>query len=132
MDEKDLEKSEEVFKRHIGILSEDFQHKLDIVAEGNQMLSEKLDRVESRLEQRIDGVEQRIGRVEQRIGRVEQRIGRVEQRIDEVNAGLSKKIDGVESNLSKKIDAVAAALAAHRADTEIHRARYQIREDTDS
>jgi uncharacterized protein (UPF0335 family) len=75
-------------------LSEDFQHKLDIVAEGRQMLSEKLDRVEGQLEQRID---------------------RVEKRINEVDA-----------KLSKKIDAVAADLAAHRADTEIHRTGYQV------
>ena len=63
MNGKDIKKIEEVFKHHIGILSEDFQHKLDIVAEGNQMLSEKLDRVESHLEQRIDRVEQKIDSV---------------------------------------------------------------------
>jgi vacuolar-type H+-ATPase subunit I/STV1 len=100
MDEKDLEKIEGVFKRHIGILSEDFQPKLDIVAEGHQMLSEKLDSVESQLSHRIDGVEQRI--------------------------------DELDVKLSNKIDAVAADLAAHRADTEIHKTRYQISEDTDS
>ena len=70
MDEKDIKKIEEVFKHHIGILSDDFQHKLDIVAEGHQMLSEKLDRVESHLEQRINGVEKRIDRVEQKIDSV--------------------------------------------------------------
>ncbi len=55
-----MEKIEEVFKPHIGILSEDFQHKLDIVvAEGHQMLSEKLDRVDLRLER----VEERLEKV---------------------------------------------------------------------
>ena len=100
MDEKDLESFEEVFKRHIGIRSEDFQHKLDVVAEGHQMLSKKLDRVESQLGERISRVEQRIS--------------------------------DVDTKFSKKIDAVAADLAAHRADTERHRAGYQIREDADS
>ncbi len=46
----------EDFKHHVGILTEDFQHKLQIVAEGHQMLSEKLDRVEDKLEKKIDAV----------------------------------------------------------------------------
>ncbi len=35
----------EDFKHHVGILTEDFNHKLQIVAEGHQMLAEKIDRV---------------------------------------------------------------------------------------
>jgi vacuolar-type H+-ATPase subunit I/STV1 len=79
MDKKDIKEIEDVFARHIGILSEDFQHKLDIVAEGHQMLSEKLDRFESQLNQRIDGVEQRIV---------------------EVDVKLSKKMDAVAADLT--------------------------------
>ena len=71
MDERDVEKIDEVFKRHIGILSEDFQHKLDIVAEGHQMLSGKLDRVDLRLE------------------RVEERLDKVQTKLDAVAADLA-------------------------------------------
>jgi BMFP domain-containing protein YqiC len=46
----------EDFRRHVGILAEDFSHKLQLVAEGRQMLSEKLDRVEGRLEEKIDSL----------------------------------------------------------------------------
>ena len=46
----------EDFKHHVGILSEDFSGKLQLVAEGHQMLSEKLDRVEERLEKKIEAV----------------------------------------------------------------------------
>ena len=42
---------------------------------------------------------------------------------------LNKKIDGVEDKLGKKIDGVAAELKAHRADTEVHRGVYGVRED---
>ena len=35
---------------------EDFQHKLALVVEGHQMLSEKLERVESSLVQKIDRI----------------------------------------------------------------------------
>lgn len=37
---KQREANNEDFKHHVGILTEDFQHKLQIVAEGHQMLSE--------------------------------------------------------------------------------------------
>ena len=113
MDKEDIKEIEEIFVRHIGILSEDFQHKLDIVAEGHQMLSEKLDAVEGRLEKRIDGVESRLDRVESRLDRVE------------------KKIDSTDAKLSKKIDDLSADLTAHRTDTEMHRAGYQVRENPD-
>ncbi|RJO61820.1 hypothetical protein C4544_01700 [candidate division WS5 bacterium] len=92
MDEKDIKKIEEVFKYHIGILSEDVQRKLDIVTEGYQMLSEKLDCLESRFAQRVNEI---------------------------------------DAKLSKKIDAVATDLAAHRADTESHKAGYRISESRD-
>jgi uncharacterized membrane-anchored protein len=71
MESDDFKKIEEMFKHHMGIMSEDFQHKLDIVVEGHQMLSEKIDRVEDRLE------------------RVEVRLERVEGKVDAVAADLS-------------------------------------------
>ena len=49
MDDKSLKKIEELFTHHMGIISEDFQHKMDLVVEGQQMLSEKVDRLESEL-----------------------------------------------------------------------------------
>ena len=42
---------------------------------------------------------------------------------------LNKKIDGVEDKLGKKIDGVSVDLKAHRADTEVHRGVYGVRED---
>ena len=58
MDDSDFKKIEKMFKHHVGIMSEDFQHKLDIVVEGQQMLSEKIDR----LEVRVDVVEVNLSR----------------------------------------------------------------------
>ncbi len=54
MEEKDFQRIEEMignfkeeikndFRLQTGILSEDFQHKLQLVAEGHQMLAEKMD-----------------------------------------------------------------------------------------
>ncbi len=45
MDEKDLEKIEEVFRRHIAILSKEVGRKLDVLVKGIQLLAEKMDRM---------------------------------------------------------------------------------------
>lgn len=44
----------------IGIVQEDFQHKLDLVVEGQQMLAERIDRVEDNLKGEIRKVDQRV------------------------------------------------------------------------
>jgi hypothetical protein len=56
MNEHDFEKIESMISRHVGAFSDSIQHKLDLVVEGHQMLSEKIDRVEARLDGRIDCV----------------------------------------------------------------------------
>ena len=102
MEADEFKKIEDMFRHHMGIMSEDFQHKLDIVVEGHQMLGEKIDRVEDRLE-----------RVEVKLERVEVRLGSVEARLDRVEG---------------KVDALAADLSSHRADTEAHHGVYRVRE----
>ena len=44
------------FRLQAGILSADFQHKLQLVAEGHQMLAEKMDRMNEDLGGKIDAV----------------------------------------------------------------------------
>jgi len=61
--EKLLEKQTDQFQRYLGIVEENFQHKIDIVIEGQQMLAEKIDRMDARL----DGVEGRLDRVEVKV-----------------------------------------------------------------
>lgn len=46
----------EDFRLQVGILSEDFQHKLQLVAEGHQMLAEKMDRLRDDVTGKIDAV----------------------------------------------------------------------------
>ncbi len=43
------EEIKEDFRLQVGVLSEDFQHKLQLVAEGHQMLSEKMDRMQGEI-----------------------------------------------------------------------------------
>ena len=98
VDFKDEIKAE--FRHQLGIQSEAFQSKLDLVVEGHQMLSEKLDRVEERLDGRIDCIVRKL---------------------DAVAAQ--------GSITATKLDAVAADLKAHRRDTEAHQSLYKVKED---
>ena len=92
------------FSHQMSIQREDFQHKLDLVVEGHQMLAETLERTRVELKEDFQGIGQRVARVE-------------------------AKIDAVDEKLSKKIDAVSADLSAHRADTEAHHGVYRVKED---
>jgi hypothetical protein len=67
MDEKDFKRIEQLFAKqseefqcHIGTLSEDFQHKLDLVVEGQQMLAEKLEATRVEFKEEIRKVDQRV------------------------------------------------------------------------
>ncbi|MDD5167740.1 MAG: hypothetical protein PHN75_02905 [Syntrophales bacterium] len=51
------------FRHQLGIQSEHFQHKLDVVVEGHQMLAEKIDRVEERLDKHMDCLEHKLDAV---------------------------------------------------------------------
>jgi len=126
-------------KDHLEILLEDIRGKFDLVLEGHdtlrqeirgtrEELGEKINLVDFKVEtlnQKIDGVRDDLN---QKINGVRDELG---QKIDGVEESLTQKIDSVEARLSDKIDAVAADLAAHRADTEGHRAGYQVSETRD-
>lgn len=50
----------EQFQQYIGVITESFEHKMAVVAEGHLMLSEKLERVESSLGVKIDRLEAEV------------------------------------------------------------------------
>jgi predicted nuclease with TOPRIM domain len=101
--EKLLEKQTDQFQRYQGIVEENFQHKLDIVVEGHQLLGEKIDRLDGRM----DGLDGRMYRLEGRMGHLEGKMDRLEV----------------------KVDAAAADLSAHRKDTEAHGPVYRVKEE---
>ena len=92
------------FRHQIGIQSEHVQHKLDIVVEGHEVLRKEIRDTREELSEKIKFVDFKV----------------------EV---LNQKIDGVRDELGQKIDAVAADLSAHRADTEVHKKVYKVKED---
>ena len=106
MTENDFEKIESMISRHIGVFADSIQHKLDLVVEGHQLFSEKIDRVEQRLDGRIDCVIRKLDAVAAK------------------GDATAAKIDSVAARL----DAVAADLKAHRQDTETHQPVYRVKE----
>lgn len=99
MDRKDLEQIEGLISRQVGTFADAVQHKLDLVVEGHQMLADKMDRIEKRLDGRIDCVIRKLDSV-------------------------AAQGDATAA----KLDAVAADLKAHRVDTEAHHPVYRVKE----
>lgn len=50
MEEQDLKQIEAMMSRVVGVFAEDVQHKFEILSEGHQLLSEKLNRIETRID----------------------------------------------------------------------------------
>jgi len=68
MMEKESESIDSMIARHIGVFAESIQHKLDLIVEGQQALSDRMDR---------------------RLAEIEHRSGCVEHKLDAVAADLS-------------------------------------------
>ena len=103
----------EEFRHQLGIQAEHFQHKLDLVVEGHEMLSEKIDRVKTELTQKIDCITHKLDAVAAKGDETASRLEKVASKLDKV---------------ALKLDAVAADLQAHRADTEVHKNIYKVKE----
>ena len=121
MTDLDMKNMEMLLQRYVGTVYEDFQSKLDLVAEGQLTLHQEIRDTRTELKQDIELCNFKIDTLN--------------TKIDNVEAKLTEKIDGVaadlkatDDRLSKKIDGVAADLKAHRADTEAHSGVYQVRE----
>jgi len=120
MNENDFEKIDNMIARHIGTFADSIQHKLDIVVEGHQMLSEKIDRVEMRLDKRMDCLEHKLVAVAAETNGNTLAI----RDLAAVTNGNTVAIQ----DLSVKLVAVAADLSAHRVDTEAHPPVYRVKE----
>ena len=104
-------------KDNLEILLEDIRGKFDLVLEGHSSLHKRIDKAEQNLSDNISLVDFKVGVLN--------------QKIDDVHDKLDRKIDDVRDELGQKIDAVAADIAAHRANTESHKAGYRISESRD-
>ncbi|MHB9096297.1 MAG: hypothetical protein ACYC5X_00570 [Syntrophales bacterium] len=145
MNEQDFKRFEQIafnfkeevkaeFRHQIGIQSEFYQQKLDILVEGHRMLAGKIDRVETRLDRRMDCLEHKLDAVAAQGERNTTAIERLTidtakntVAIEGSNGKVDKNTTAIEG-LTAKLDAVAADLTAHRADTEAHPPLFRIKE----
>ncbi|MEA3363213.1 MAG: hypothetical protein U9Q61_08110 [Thermodesulfobacteriota bacterium] len=98
------------FQRHLSVVSENFDHKIALIAEGHESLNQKIDDLAMKTEKRFDLVDFKIDTLNQKID------------------GVAADLKVTDDRLSNKIDAVAAELKDHRADTEAHHGVYRVKE----
>jgi hypothetical protein len=113
-------------KDHLEILLEDIRGRFDLVLEGQDTLRKEIRDTRESLCEKIELVDFKVGVLNQKIDGVQDTMNR---KLDSVQETLIQKLDDVEARLTKKIDAVAADLTAHRADTEVHRKVYEVRDE---
>ena len=127
MNENDFEKIDGMIARHVGVFADSIQHKLDIVVEGHQMLSEKIDHVEARLDKRMDCLEHKLVAVaaETSGNTIAIRDLATETR---ANTTAIQVLTAETRGNAIAIRELAANLTAHRADTEAHPPVYRVKE----
>ncbi len=76
---KDAEEFKKDIKRYMGVLAEDFQHRINLAIDG---LTGKIESTEARLSNKIDSVEEKLN-----------------NKINSVEEGLSNKIDSLKDEL---------------------------------
>jgi len=60
MEEQDLKQIEAMMTRVVGVFAEDFQHKLDLVVEGHQVLRSEIQNLGRKTDERFDLVDFKI------------------------------------------------------------------------
>ncbi len=77
-------------KRYMGVLSEDIQHKIDIVVEGHQLLNQKIDNLSQEMKEGdretramikfpYDQLNRRVTTVESEVTTLKSRVGQLEE-----------------------------------------------------
>ena len=120
MNKNDFEKIDSIIASHVGSFADSIQHKLDMVVDGHQMLSEKIDRVEERLDKRMDCLEHKLIAVA-----AETSCNTTA--IRDLATETSSNTDAIRK-MDVKLDVVAADITAHRRDTEAHPTIYKVKE----
>lgn len=91
-----FEQQEKKFERYVGVIAENFGKQVKIVVEGNQMLSEKMDREFNKVDKRFDLVDKRFDRVEEKLNATFEQVGINTEKLDDLTDKLDKKIDREE------------------------------------
>lgn len=104
-------------KEHLEVLLEDIRGKVEMVAEGYDLLNRKIDRFEANLSEKIGENTTRINLLNRKIDRVAADLAETREEL----TNTRQELTNTRQELNAKIDKVAANLQAHRDDTESHR-----------
>jgi len=126
------------FIRHVEIISENFDLKIGLIADGHATIRQEMRDIRDELKQDISLLDFKIDTVNanlsKRIDAVAADLKVTDAKVDAVAADLKitdAKVDAVAADLrttNAKLDAVATDLKAHRADTEAHGSIYRVKE----
>lgn len=126
----------EDFRHQMGIQCEYFQHKLDLVVEGHQLLYDKIDGLDLRMDKldgRMDKLDLRMDKLDDRMDKLDLRMDKLDGRMDKLDGRMDKldgRMDRLDGRMDRqetrmisvedKIDTIGANIKAHRNDTEMH------------
>ena len=95
---------QEDFKRHVGVLVDETNRKFDIVSEGHQGLSDKIDTVSSK----VDGVSDRFDGLSDKL---DVEIASIRKELEEIRMHLFRKADLERLEVAeKRLDAIERRL----------------------
>jgi archaellum component FlaC len=98
---KDAEEFKEDIKRYLGVLAEDFQHKLGFVIDGQMDIKREVENLKSD----VGNLKSEVGSLKSEVGKLKNEVG-----------SLKSEVGG----LGQKVDMVYDELIAHRDNTEVH------------
>jgi chaperonin cofactor prefoldin len=85
---------------YLGIVLEGINNKLKVLVDGQEVLHERVDRLDtrrlSRVETKVDHLEIKVDRLEVRADRLEVEVGHLNGRFDVMSHEISKKVDKEE------------------------------------
>lgn len=97
------EENKKIFSgTEVGVLIEDFDKKLDVVAEGVLTLDRKVDG----LAERMDGLEDRLDKIDVKIALINEEVVEIKARLDRIENGIDKiadtgRLEDIEKRIAK-------------------------------
>lgn len=91
----------------VGVLIEDFEGQVKVVAEGVLSLDQKLDRVSAEFDKKLDVVAEGVLTLDRKVGALPERMDRIEDKLDKIDAKIAlinEEIVEIKAMLSGKAD----------------------------
>ena len=121
VDKNILSKNDSTYEERLMVLVENLEDKIQLVAEGNLMLGEKMDRGFADVNKRFDAMENRMDGFEIRFDNLETKVDNLEVRFD----NLETKVDNLEKDTRSSYKTVIQYLS--RIESELAEIRIELK-----